>query len=85
MLIKTRREVQTLVEAKKLKQYIAEDKDRIYKLLENADFHDFTEKGEEIRCAFLDYTNKTAVMVKTDETLYTSLFELGFNGDLFGV
>lgn len=70
--------------AKELKAYILEDKDRLYTILKNAGFHDFKENVEEIRCALPDMTNSTGVMIKLNETLYTSLFELGYTGDLFG-
>ena len=60
--------------AKELKAYILEDKERLYTILRNAGFHDFKENVEEIRCALPDMTNSTGVMIKLNETLYTSLF-----------
>lgn len=72
------------MQAKELKQYILDDTDRIYTLLRNANFHDFRQNSEEIRCALPNMTNPTGVMIKLNNSLYTSLFELGYSGDLFG-
>lgn len=72
------------MDAKELKKYLLADTDRIQKVLESAGFHEFKYFNDEIRCALPDMTNPTGVMIKLNESLYTSLFELGFNGDLFG-
>lgn len=70
--------------AKELKEYLAEDDSRILKVIENAGFHSVKVLNGEIRCALPDKTNPTGVMIKLNDTLYTSLFELGYNGDLIG-
>ena len=72
------------MQAKELKRYILEDTDRLYIILRTAGFHDFRENSEELRCALPRFTNSTAVMIKLNDSLYTSLFELGYSGDLFG-
>ena len=64
------------MQAKELKQYILDDTDRIYTLLRNANFHDFRQNSEEIRCALPNMINPTGVMIKLNNSLYTSLFEL---------
>ena len=70
--------------AKELKEYILEDEQRLYKILEDVGFHDIKRLNGELRCALPDGENATAVMVKLNESLYTSLFEMGYNGDLYG-
>lgn len=72
------------MQAKELKLYLAQDPMRIRRVLESAGFHDFRQWPEEIRCALPEGQNPTGVMVKVNETLYTSLFEIGYSGDLFG-
>lgn len=72
------------MKAKELKEYILADSDRLYIILRNAGFHDFRERSEEIRCALPNYTNPTGVMIKLNSSMNTSLFELGYSGDLFG-
>lgn len=72
------------LQAKELKEYILADTERLYIILRNAGFHDFRERAEEIRCALPNYTNPTGVMIKLNNSLNTSLFELGYSGDIFG-
>ena len=72
------------MDAKSLKEYLLSDTNRIQKILETAGFHEVKFLSDEIRCALPEMTNPTGVMIKLNESLYTSLFELGFNGDLFG-
>ena len=72
------------MEAKKLKEYILDDIDRLYRVLNNYGFHDIKKLNGEIRCALPEGTNPTGVMIKLNENMYTAMFELGFTGDIFG-
>lgn len=72
------------MDVKEIKRILYEDTTKIIRLMTSLGFHDFTENKEEIRCALPDKSNSSAVMVKKNESLYTSLFELGYNGDLVG-
>lgn len=70
--------------ASELKKYLVSNIDKIHTVLENTGFHDITERNGEIRCALPNMDNPTGVMIKLDESMYTSLFEIGYNGDFFG-
>lgn len=72
------------MDAKKLKQYMLDDQNRILTVLEKVGFHSFHISNNEIRCALPDKTNPTGVMVKLDESLYTALYEIGYSGDIIG-
>lgn len=72
------------MDVKELKRILADDTSKVMQILSTLGFHDFSENNEEIRCALPDKANASAVMIKKNETLYTSLFELGYNGDLIG-
>lgn len=67
-----------------LKKYLIANTDKIHIVLENVGFHDISERHGEIRCALPDMENPTGVMIKLDDSMYTSLFEIGYNGDFFG-
>ena len=73
------------IQAKKLKEYIIADDERIYSVLDAAGFHDIWKASDsEIRCATPDGDNKTGVMVKLNKDLYTAMFSSDYSGDLFG-
>lgn len=73
------------MQARALKEYIAQDEERVCSVLEAAGFHDvWKASSNEIRCATPDGDNKTGVMVKLDNDLYTAMFSLDYSGDLFG-
>ena len=73
------------MEVKELKEYIAEDTDRIRDVLESVGMHDIWESNQnEMRCALPDHENKSSVAVRIDPELFTSIFSLDFNGDLIG-
>ncbi len=74
------------MEAKELKEYIAEDSSRIVNILEAVGMHDiWFSKQDEIRCALPDMINKTAVLIKIDQNLYSAAYEIGYGGDLIGL
>lgn len=74
-----------MLEAKELKEYIAEDSSRIVNILEALDMHDiWTANDNEIRCALPDHDNRSSVAVKIDQDLFTAIYSMDFNGDLIG-
>ncbi|KRN10853.1 primase [Liquorilactobacillus mali] len=73
------------MEVRELKRYLLEETDRITKVLETAGFHDIWINGnDELRCALPDGDNKTSVVVKLNENLYTTIYSSDFSGDLIG-
>lgn len=75
------------MQAKELKSYLIEDKDRIEKVLDYYDFHSVWYSGDEIRCAPPESDNRTAVSIRLTEDLYAANYsELKpYHGDLFGL
>lgn len=75
------------MQAKDLKQYISEDEERIISILEFYNFHSIWSNHSEIRCAAPDSDNKTAVVVKINETLFSNHYSDSspYRGDLIGL
>lgn len=76
------------MKSKELKQYLKEDEDRIIKVLEHFEFHDFWRAGEEIRCASPTGTNSTAISIRLDEDdLFASSYDsmVNYHGDILGL
>ena len=72
-------------EVKEFKEYLLKDSNRIIKILEDINFHDlWYEKEDVIRGALPDHDNNTSLRVVLNETLSTSMFSVGYNGDLIG-
>ena len=78
-------EVLSKSEVKEFKEYLLKDSNRIIKILEDTNFHDlWYEKEDVIRGALPDHDNNTSLRVVLNETLSTSMFSIGYNGDLIG-
>ena len=72
-------------EVKEFKEYLLKDSNRIIKILEDTNFHDlWYEKEDVIRGALPDHDNNTSLRVVLNESLSTSMFSIGYNGDLIG-
>lgn len=73
------------MQAKELKEYISQDEDRLFSVLQASGFHDIWKASSgEIRCATPHGDNKTGVMIKVDPDLYTAIFSSDYSGDLLG-
>lgn len=73
------------IQAKELKEYIIQDNERLYSILRATGFHNIWQASDsEVRCATPDGDNETSVMIRLNEDLYTSMFSVGYSGDLFG-
>lgn len=74
--------------AKELKNYINQNKDYIYKILEAVGCHSLWENdsSDEIRGAVPNEDNKTALVVKKGEQLFTTIYDpaYDFSGDIIG-
>ena len=75
------------MQAKELKEYISQERDRIEKVLEFYGFHSIWYSGVDLRCSTPDGDNKTAVSVKMSPELYASCFSdlIPYRGDLLGL
>lgn len=72
------------IDAKEFKEYLLEDIDRIAYILEQIGCHGITVSDSEIRCALPEHTNATSVAVKLTQSIPTSAYSIGFNGDIIG-
>lgn len=72
--------------AKELKDFIIDDDDKIFKLLESIDCHKIWKTGDEIRCALPELDNHTAVVVHLDN-LNCNIYRSGdtFSGDIISL
>lgn len=75
------------MEAKELKEYIFEDEDRLLKVLETVGFHDiWRSSAREIRCAVPEGENRTAVSIRLEPELFTTIYSPSnnYSGDILG-
>ena len=74
--------------AKELKEYINQDTQRIFKILEGGGCHHLwnNDSNDEIRGAVPDGDNKTALVVKRGKQLFTTIYDPSYNftGDIIG-